>query len=204
MEDHYKDYFDVTKSRNTLFIIDPQNDFHPGGSLAIPTANEDSSRISQLIKEHGNEIDDIIVSLDSHQKLHIAHSLFWVNSKTGKHPSPFTPIPLLSVENGEWKTSQPQWQEWGLAYVKQLEANKRFTLLIWPEVTKSSYLSFLSFFCFCFFSVLVSSVCLFFLLFFCLPTLPYPTLPYPTPPSSLILNLLSLSIENTIALFDWY
>jgi hypothetical protein len=133
MEIHYQDYYEVTKSRNTLFIIDPQNDFHPGGSLAIPTANEDSSRISKLIMEHGDQIDDIIVSLDSHQKLHIAHSLFWVNA-AGEHPPPFTPIPLAAVENGEWKTSQPKWQDWGLAYVKQLEANKRFTLLIWPEV----------------------------------------------------------------------
>jgi nicotinamidase/pyrazinamidase len=135
MEIHYQDYYEMTKSRNTLFIIDPQNDFHPGGSLAIPTANEDSSRISKLIMEHGDQIDDIIVSLDSHQKLHIAHSLFWVNA-AGEHPPPFTPIPLAAVENGEWKTSQPKWQDWGLAYVKQLEANKRFTLLIWPEVHK--------------------------------------------------------------------
>jgi len=132
MPDHYTDYFEVTKSRTTLFIIDPQNDFHPGGSLAIATANEDSSRISELINQHGDDIDDIIVSLDTHQKLHIAHGLFWIN-EAGEHPPPFTPIPLSAVQSGEWKTSQPQWQEWGLAYVKQLEANKRFTLLIWPE-----------------------------------------------------------------------
>jgi len=143
MPDHYTDYFEVTKSRTTLFIIDPQNDFHPGGSLAIATANEDSSRISELINQHGDDIDDIIVSLDTHQKLHIAHGLFWIN-EAGEHPPPFTPIPLSAVQSGEWKTSQPQWQEWGLAYVKQLEANKRFTLLIWPEVYRLS--SFSSFF----------------------------------------------------------
>ena len=35
-----------TEDTTTLLIIDPQNDFHPGGSLAIPTADEDAERIA--------------------------------------------------------------------------------------------------------------------------------------------------------------
>ena len=34
----------------TLLLIDAQADFHPGGSLAIPTAGEDAKRITDLIK----------------------------------------------------------------------------------------------------------------------------------------------------------
>eukprot|EP00597_Dinobryon_sp_UTEXLB2267_P010866 CAMPEP_0170100334 /NCGR_PEP_ID=MMETSP0020_2-20130122/1595_1 /TAXON_ID=98059 /ORGANISM="Dinobryon sp., Strain UTEXLB2267" /LENGTH=117 /DNA_ID=CAMNT_0010323207 /DNA_START=38 /DNA_END=388 /DNA_ORIENTATION=+ len=36
--------------KTSLFIIDPQVDFHPGGSLAVPGANEDSQRIADMIK----------------------------------------------------------------------------------------------------------------------------------------------------------
>lgn len=118
-----------------MLIIDPQIDFHPGGSLAIPTAHEDAARITDLIRTHGGKIDDICVSLDTHQKLHIAHSIFWVN-EAGEHPPPFTAIPYEAVESGLWKTANPKWQAWGLDYVKTLSTNGRFTLLIWPEHCK--------------------------------------------------------------------
>ena len=49
-----------------LLIVDPQIDFHPGGSLAVQGANEDSERISAFIRENVNEIQDIFVTLDSH------------------------------------------------------------------------------------------------------------------------------------------
>jgi len=74
----------------------------------------------------------MVVSLDTHQKLHIAHSLFWVNA-SGEHPPPWTPIPIEAVESGVWKTTNPKWQSWGLDYVHALAANGRFSLLIWPE-----------------------------------------------------------------------
>jgi nicotinamidase-related amidase len=49
-----------------LLLIDPQIDFHEGGSLAVPGATADSERIAQMISEHGEEIDEIYVTLDSH------------------------------------------------------------------------------------------------------------------------------------------
>lgn len=55
-----------TNQRNKLLIIDPQIDFHPGGSLAVTGANEDSARIAQLIAANVDEIDEIIVTLDTH------------------------------------------------------------------------------------------------------------------------------------------
>jgi hypothetical protein len=63
----------------------------------------------------------------------VAHGLFWRNA-AGVHPAPFTPISAADVENGAWQTTDPQWQAWGLEYVRALEANQRFELLIWPEV----------------------------------------------------------------------
>jgi len=71
VEQHYTDYYSAETSRNTLLIIDPQKDFHPGGNLAIPTANKDAARIANLIANHAEEIDDIVVTLDTHQKMDI-------------------------------------------------------------------------------------------------------------------------------------
>lgn len=49
-----------------LLIVDPQRDFHEGGSLAVPGATEDAGRIAQLITSHAESIDELIVTLDSH------------------------------------------------------------------------------------------------------------------------------------------
>jgi hypothetical protein len=57
-----------------LLIIDPQNDFHddPGdkrgykGTLAVEGATADSLRISEMIRKHGEDIDEIYVTLDTH------------------------------------------------------------------------------------------------------------------------------------------
>ena len=144
---NYNDYFELSSSKTTLLVIDPQNDFHPGGSLAIANANEDAGRIAKLLKTNAPAIDDVIVSLDTHQKMHVAHGLFWVN-EAGEHPAPFTPITEADVTAGVWKTTDPKWQTWGLEYVQKLEANNRFVLLIWPEVR-------LIIVCFIFFSPLV-------------------------------------------------
>jgi len=88
--------------RQILLLIDPQNDFHGGGTLgmlsiytylgtlslskwtqqrflfnticiAVPGADEDAGRIATLINEKGGNFDEIIVTLDSHYKIHIAH-----------------------------------------------------------------------------------------------------------------------------------
>ena len=58
-------------------IIDPQIDFHEGGSLAVPGALEDSKRIAKMIDDYGSHIHEIYVSLDSHYPKHIAHAICW-------------------------------------------------------------------------------------------------------------------------------
>ena len=63
----------TTTTTTTLLLVDVQNDFHPGGSLAIPTANEDAERISKFIQQHSTKIDRVVATMDSHLKLHIAH-----------------------------------------------------------------------------------------------------------------------------------
>jgi hypothetical protein len=50
-----------------LLIVDPQVDFHEGGSLAVAGANADAERLEAFIGAHLDEITSIFVTLDSHQ-----------------------------------------------------------------------------------------------------------------------------------------
>jgi nicotinamidase/pyrazinamidase len=121
-----------TKATLTLLIIDPQNDFHPGGTLAIPTADEDAERIAAFIRKHARHIDRIVVTLDSHQRIHIAHGIFWVND-AGEHPPPFTLISSQDVARGKWRAFDASKQPAAEEYARKLEEGGRFTICIWPE-----------------------------------------------------------------------
>lgn len=114
-----------------LFIIDPQIDFHEGGSLAVAGATADSTRIAELIQKNPFEIDHIFVSLDAHHRVHIAHGAFWVD-QAGKPPAPFTQITHKEVVDGKWKAREPELQRWALEYTSSLEKGGRFTHIIWP------------------------------------------------------------------------
>ena len=116
----------------TLLIIDPQNDFHPGGTLAIPTADSDAERIATFIRRHVHEIDRIIITLDSHQRTHIAHGIFWA-SESGARPPPFTLITSDDVARGTWRAADASKQAAAEEYVRSLEERGRFKLCIWPE-----------------------------------------------------------------------
>ena len=117
---------------NILFIIDPQNDFHPGGSLGVPGAHEDSRRIANFIRNNLESIDQIYVSLDSHHRIHIAHGVFWKNS-VGEHPPPFTLIRNQDIANNTWTPVDAAKREYALQYTKTLEQKGRFVVCIWPE-----------------------------------------------------------------------
>jgi nicotinamidase-related amidase len=124
----------ISKKKTTLFIIDPQIDFHPGGSLGVDGANEDSQRIADMIMKNKHHIHEIFVSLDSHYPSHIAHAMFWIDEK-GNHPSPFTPITFQDVKTGKWRPREESedLMDWCLYYTKALERKGRMTLTIWPE-----------------------------------------------------------------------
>jgi nicotinamidase-related amidase len=120
------------KPRNILFIIDPQVDFHPGGSLGVPGAHEDSTRIADFIRKNSEVIDEIIVSLDSHHRIHIAHGVFWKNEQ-GEHPPPFTLIRSTDIEQGTWVPVDNNLLEHAKNYTRALEEKGRFVVCIWPE-----------------------------------------------------------------------
>ena len=114
-----------------FLIIDTQFDFcHPDGALFVPGAEQDVDRMAGLIRQYTNRIDHIIVTLDTHHLLDIAHPLFWKNAQ-GNHPEPFTPITADDVDTGRWV---PQFSpDKARQYVRDLEADGQFEHFIWPE-----------------------------------------------------------------------
>ncbi|MBD2754797.1 cysteine hydrolase family protein [Spirosoma validum] len=117
--------------KNAFLIIDAQFDFcHPEGSLFVPGAEQDVERIAALIRTHADQIDHIVVTLDTHHVLDIAHPLFW-HDESGNHPKPFTKITATNVDTGRWI---PRFlAEKARKYVHDLEADGQFTHFIWPE-----------------------------------------------------------------------
>jgi nicotinamidase/pyrazinamidase len=121
-----------------LITIDPQNDFcittGPGGekgTLVVAGAEADMNRLGKFITKNKKRLEQIHCTLDSHQQIHIAHPIFWTNSK-GEHPSPFTLITDTDVQNGTWRAYNPKWQSRALSYVETLKKNGRYVLVIWP------------------------------------------------------------------------
>lgn len=119
-------------NRVHLLVIDPQNDFcDPKGSLYVAGADQDMVRLSAMVKRLSPKLDDIHVTLDSHHYVHVAHPIFWKDSK-GVNPNPFTLITAKDVREGKWTTTSPALYRRALTYVETLEANGRYPLVIWP------------------------------------------------------------------------
>ena len=117
--------------KNAFLIIDTQFDFcHPDGALFVPGAEQDVERMAQLIRQHADRIDHIVVTLDTHHLLDIAHPLFWQDAD-GQHPAPFTRITASDVDEGRWI---PRFAaEKARQYVHDLEYDGQFEHFIWPE-----------------------------------------------------------------------
>jgi nicotinamidase/pyrazinamidase len=130
-----------------LLIIDPQNDFCdlPQGwqpsdpltgqrrapALPVKGAHADMQRLGQLIDAGKAGISDIIVTLDSHHRLDVAHPLFWVVADGGDVP-PFTSITAQQVRDGLYRPRRAEVLPRVQAYLDELEARGRYTLMIWP------------------------------------------------------------------------
>lgn len=123
-----------SNSKASVLLIDVQNDFHANGSLAVSGADEDARRIAEMIKANVKNIEDIYVTLDSHNREHIAHAASW-NSKddgSGEKPTPFTLISSKDIADGVWfPTDKPK--DYCLQYAKALEEKGHFQLTIWPD-----------------------------------------------------------------------
>jgi nicotinamidase-related amidase len=134
--------------RTHLLLIDPQNDFcdlppewlppSPAGgealrpALPVAGAHADLLRAAALVERLGPALDAITVTLDSHQRLDIAHPGFWRDARTGAAPTPFTPITAQQMRDGAYAPRDPAATPRVLAYLDALEATGRYTLMVWP------------------------------------------------------------------------
>jgi len=95
-------------SKNIVLIIDPQNDFSDvnetdrkqPGSLSVPGASSDYSKIIDFISK--NPIDEVHISLDTHNDRHIGHPGFWDRiSPNGKrtHADDTDGLTILSIND---------------------------------------------------------------------------------------------------------
>ncbi|MDR1889136.1 MAG: cysteine hydrolase [Zoogloeaceae bacterium] len=130
----------MTKKTVHLLIIDPQNDFcdlpedfRGGNTPALPVAgaHADMLRLAALIRLGGQRITEISVTLDSHQRLDIAHPGFW-RQGNGEAVAPFTPIHADEVRAGRFLPRGREDTARVLAYLDLLEAAGRYTHMVWP------------------------------------------------------------------------
>lgn len=124
-----------------LLLIDPQNDFCDlppalcplGEAPALPVAgaHADLQRVAALIDAAGARLDAITVTLDSHLRLDIAHPGFWQTGEGGV-VVPFTPITAAQVRSGAYRPRDLAALPRVLAYLDELQARGRYTLMVWP------------------------------------------------------------------------
>lgn len=113
-------------------IIDPQEDFcNPHGSLFVPGADGDMTRLAAMVRRLGAQTEALHVTLDSHHTIDIAHPVWWQDA-SGNHPAPFTIITAKDVEAGRWTASNSPARERSQQYVQHLAINGRYPLCIWP------------------------------------------------------------------------
>ncbi len=117
--------------KTLLFVIDMQNDFClPNGSLYVPGAEADVTRLCNLLQKKHAVITGIILTQDNHQLVDIAHPAFWHDAQ-GEHPKPFTSISANDVEQDKWIPFCDK--STALSYLQQLEAQGEYSHTIWPE-----------------------------------------------------------------------
>ena len=130
-----------------LLVIDPQNDFcdlpeayrpvdaisgaRTAPALPVAGAHADMERLAAFIREAAPLLTDIAITLDSHHRIDIAHPTFWKKSD-GSAVTPFTPITATQVRAGEFVPRDANALPRTLAYLDELEARGRYTLMVWP------------------------------------------------------------------------
>jgi len=130
-----------------LLIIDPQNDFcdvpasyRPvdplTGAIAAPAlpvagAHADMLRTAAFIRAAGSALTDITITLDSHHHIDIAHPTCWQRADESA-VTPFTTITAKQVRAREFQPRDPAALPRALAYLDELEARGRYTLMAWP------------------------------------------------------------------------
>ncbi|MFZ5549653.1 MAG: cysteine hydrolase [Pseudomonadota bacterium] len=135
------------RTRTRLLVIDPQNDFcdlpeayRPidpitqmavAPSLPVSGAHADMQRLARFVRRAGSRLNAISITLDSHHRIDIAHPGFWATG-AGLPVSPFTTITAGQVRAGAFRPRDHAALPRALAYLDELDARGRYTLMVWP------------------------------------------------------------------------
>jgi nicotinamidase-related amidase len=135
------------RARLALLIVDAQNTFClPGFELFVGGrsgrgAIDDNRRLAEFIYHNLGAITRIIPTLDTHQALQIFHAI-WLVDADGRHPPPYTLVPLEEIERGRWRFNplaaasldiDPSYGQRQLEhYARRLKASGKYNLTIWP------------------------------------------------------------------------
>ena len=108
---------------NLVLIIDAQKDFCDipasvsgvTGEMVYPAlpvmgAHADMRRLGAWLEGNAARIDDIVLTMDSHQYYDIAHPTFWRTARGGE-VAPFTPIPAADMRAGRFRPADPALHE---------------------------------------------------------------------------------------------
>ncbi len=120
-------------TRIRLFVIDPQHDFMDvdGAALPVPGAKTDMLRLAHFVDQHQDQIDDMVVTLDSHASVGIERTSFWTTGE-GAAASPFSAVTAAEVRAGRYLPRNPGQLAAVLSYLDALEAHSGRTLVVWP------------------------------------------------------------------------
>jgi nicotinamidase-related amidase len=134
----------MTQRKARLVIIDPQLDFMPGGSLAVPKANEDMDRLAAMIDRIGGKISDIHVTLDSHHLVDVGHPAMWRDIHGNPPADENLPMIITAddIKAGVWTPRASAAKPWGpqgetirqymIRYAETLERQGNYMLTVWP------------------------------------------------------------------------
>lgn len=122
-------------------IVDP---YAHKGALVVAGAHDDMKRVAAMIDRLSGKLDDIHVTLDSHQTLGIERPGWFKNAKDGSDTPPFTLLGLdsknrivrldpasMSPTDVEYTTVKPSLYEPARKYLRALAAGGRYPHCIW-------------------------------------------------------------------------
>lgn len=126
------------------------------GSLVVPGADADMARVAKMIDRLADKIDDIHVTMDSHQTVGIERPKWWKRVGDGAEPAPFTILGIhpdgkrivkftadatgLHPTEEEYTTYLPSMVHQGgptgkgsFGYLEVLSNKGRYPHVVWPE-----------------------------------------------------------------------
>jgi nicotinamidase/pyrazinamidase len=86
--------------KKILIIVDPQNDFIEGGSLAVEGARKAMENLTKHLQARSSEYDHIYVSLDTHNPTNLGFKMNWLGSGLDKI-IPGQLFPVEAIKSGE-------------------------------------------------------------------------------------------------------